>query len=360
MTLTFEEHVFLIVVILNTIIAVLYLLIGSLIMVPIRNRKREGEAERLHDNRRTYLLRFIVMLLCPVVGPLFFFVVHFFYLTIFRFQVELDDVVFSKERVRTQLRADEEREMNVIPLEEAVAVNDQKSLRAAMLNVLKGEIRNSLSAISLALETKDSESSHYAASILSHELSEFRMEVQKLYLGIREEAQEQTEYEDMMLGYTDNVLKQKVFTELEQRRFVQMMAEAAESFYMEGALFYHYFYNDVSMVHKYDSKMYEGIKTLYRTIKEIYKAKGRVSGAGQADREYIYLLLLALKNEIRGGEKGYGNRVKSICQETENREVIGSNRVSVLDKGNRLLYFVLRHPWGWAIAGVRMGFLVKK
>ena len=129
---------------------------------------------------------------------------------------------------------------------------------------------------------------------------------------------------------------------------------------MEGALFYHYFYNDVSMVHKYDSKMYEGIKTLYRTIKEIYKAKGRVSGAGQADREYIYLLLLALKNEIRGGEKGYGNRVKSICQETENREVIGSNRVSVLDKGNRLLYFLLRHPWGWAIAGVRMGFLMKK
>lgn len=42
MTLTFEEHVFLIVVILNTIIAVLYLLIGSLIMVPIRNRKEKG------------------------------------------------------------------------------------------------------------------------------------------------------------------------------------------------------------------------------------------------------------------------------------------------------------------------------
>ena len=60
------------------------------------------------------------------------------------------------------------------------------------------------------------------------------MEVQKLYLGIREEAQEQTEYEDMMLGYTDNVLKQKVFTELEQRRFVQMMAEAAESFYTKN------------------------------------------------------------------------------------------------------------------------------
>ena len=169
MTLTLDEYTFLIVVIINTIIAVLYLLIGILVMVPVRNRRKEGETERLHDNRRTYLLRFIVMILCPVVGPLFFFAVHLFYLTIFRFQVELDDVIFSKERVRTQLKADEERERNVVPLEEAIAVNDQKSLRVAMLNVLKGEIQNSLAAISLALETKDSESSHYAASILSHE-----------------------------------------------------------------------------------------------------------------------------------------------------------------------------------------------
>ena len=234
MVLTWSEHVFFIIVLINTVVAVLYLLAGTLIMVPIRNRKREGEAERLHDNRRTYLLRFIVMLLCPVVGPLFFLVVHLFYLTVFRFQAELDDVVFSKERVRTQLKADEDREMNVIPLEEAIAVNDRKSLRTAMLNVLKGEIKDSLSAISLALETKDSESSHYAAAILSYELSEFRMEVQKLYLGIREEADDQTEYEDMMINYTDNVLKQKVFTELEQNRFVRMMAEAAESFYKKN------------------------------------------------------------------------------------------------------------------------------
>ena len=216
MSLSRDEYIFLIVVLVNTIIAVLYFLISILFVVPVRNRKREGEDERLHDNRRTCLLRFIVMLLCPVVGPLFFFMVHLFYLTVFRFQVELDDVMFSKGRVRTQLKADEEREMNVIPLEEAIAVNDRKSLRTAMLNVLKGEIKDSLSAISLALETKDSESSHYAAAVLSHELNEFRIEVQKLYLGIREEKDDQTEYEDTMINYTDKILKQKVFTQLEQ------------------------------------------------------------------------------------------------------------------------------------------------
>ena len=94
MTLTLDEYTFLIVVIINTIIAVLYLLIGILVMVPVRNRRKEGETERLHDNRRTYLLRFIVMILCPVVGPLFFFAVHLFYLTIFRYQVELDDALY--------------------------------------------------------------------------------------------------------------------------------------------------------------------------------------------------------------------------------------------------------------------------
>lgn len=234
MSLSRDEYIFLIVVLINTLAAVLYFLISILFVVPVRNRKREGEEERLHDNRRTYLLRFIVMLLCPVVGPLFFFTVHLFYLTVFRFQVELDDVMFSKGRVRTQMKADEEREMNVIPLEEAIAVNDRKSLRTAMLNVLKGEIKDSLSAISLALETKDSESSHYAASVLSHELNEFRIEVQKLYLNIREEKDDQTEYEDMMINYTDKILRQKVFTPLEQDRFVKMMIEAAESFYAKN------------------------------------------------------------------------------------------------------------------------------
>ena len=199
MVLTWSEHVFFIIVLINTVVAVLYLLAGTLIMVPIRNRKREGEAERLHDNRRTYLLRFIVMLLCPVVGPLFFLVVHLFYLTVFRFQAELDDVVFSKERVRTQLKADEDREMNVIPLEEAIAVNDRKSLRTAMLNVLKGEIKDSLSAISLALEAKDSFLYHYWAAILRYELGEFRVDVQMMFLGFLDYTAEPFVLVDVMI-----------------------------------------------------------------------------------------------------------------------------------------------------------------
>ena len=46
---------------------------------------------------------------------------------------------------------------------------------------------------------------------------------------------------------------------------------------LEGALHYHYFYNDTSIVHKYDEYMYEGIRILTDTIKEIFMGKN-ISG----------------------------------------------------------------------------------
>lgn len=235
MILTREEFIFLIVLIINLLVALAYYLWNTVFAVsakPLKNRKETTEG--LYDNRRTYLIRFIVMLLCPVIGPLFFLLSHLLYLAFFWSQVDLEDVVFSKDRVRIQLKADEERERNVVPLEEAVSINDKKSLRAAMLNILKGDIRDSLDSIALALDVEDSESSHYASSVLSDQLNHFRMTAQKLYLEAQAD-DSGTEYERMLIDYMDGVLKQKVFSEIEQKRFAHMMAEAAEGIYEKDA-----------------------------------------------------------------------------------------------------------------------------
>ena len=236
MTLSREEQIFLLVLIINTVIAVIYFLVGILIMVPVRGRKKKEETERLRDNRRTYLIRFIVMLLCPVFGIVFFFVSHLLFLTIFRRKVDLEDVVFSKERVRTQLKADEDRERNLVPIEEAIVINDNKSLREVMLNTVKGDIKDFLSAISMALDTEDSESAHYAASILSFELDEFRLEVERLYEEIKEEEPGETGAERKLLDYMNVILKQKVFTDKKQKRYVRMMADVAETFFEKNPL----------------------------------------------------------------------------------------------------------------------------
>lgn len=226
--MSFSERVFLIVLIINTIIAIAYFLWGIL-----AHTKNE-----LGENRRiAVVLRGVVILLCPVVGVCFFLVSIFIGFVFFRATVDLDDVMFSKERVKTMEKADEEREKNIVPLQEALSVTDHTKLRQLMLNVLKGDIDKSLSTIALALDSEDSETSHYAASILSKALNEFRINVRKLQQEIeRETKKEGDEFRKaecgiLLLEYMDSVLCQKVFTEVEQKYFVDIMAKTGEYLY---------------------------------------------------------------------------------------------------------------------------------
>ena len=63
---------------------------------------------RKEGKRKGFIIRAIVMLCCPVIGPCFFLVGNVLYLTVFSGAVDLEDVIFSKERVKTYLHADEE------------------------------------------------------------------------------------------------------------------------------------------------------------------------------------------------------------------------------------------------------------
>ena len=61
------------------------------------------------------------------------------------------------------------------------------------------------------------------------------MKVQKIYTDIKEEKPEQTDSEEMLIDYMNRILCQKVFTEIEQAKFVNIMVEAAESIYQKNA-----------------------------------------------------------------------------------------------------------------------------
>ena len=116
----------------------------------------------------------------------------------------------------------------MVPLEEALAINEKKSLRMVMMNMVKGEMQDSLAAIALALDSEDSESSHYAASVLVDELNEFRARVQALTLEIQEEKEDETAVEEMLIDYMDKILKLQIFTSVEQKRFALILADTAE------------------------------------------------------------------------------------------------------------------------------------
>lgn len=222
----------------------------------------DGETGRpLRDGRVVYVMKFIIMLLCPVAGPIFFGVGHILFRFVFRQDVHLEDVIFSKERVRTNERADEERERNIAPLEEALAVSDKESLRGLMLNVIRGDVHNSLAAISLALNSQDSETSHYAASVLQDELNDFRGNVQKVWREIEKEEEDETDCEYYLIPYMNNMLEQKVFTDMEQRNMVKKFVDVGESLFRKSPQRFTSQYYEWICMRLLDVRDFEGMET---------------------------------------------------------------------------------------------------
>lgn len=214
-----SEQVFIVVLILNTLIAVVY---GIWNFIQCRIREKSV---------KEYMIRMAIMLMCPVVGPMFFAVVKLIGVLFFRQDVDLADVIFSKERVTTYLHADEEQESNVVPIEEALVICDKENLRNLMMNVVRGDVEESLASIALALNSNDSETSHYAATVLRDVLNDFRAHTQELFIVMNRNEKDSCEYASLLIEYMNGVLKQEVFQEAEQRSFVYMMEKACDYLY---------------------------------------------------------------------------------------------------------------------------------
>lgn len=212
--MTRSEQVFLLILILNTMVA-----IGYLICCTIRNGWKA-------PRRKEYWIKTIVMIICPLVGPVFFFAVWFVYYLLFHQNVDLEDVVFSKERVETHLKADEEQEGNMVPIEEALVVCDKDNLRTLVMNVVRGDVEKSLSSIALALNSEDSETAHYAATVLRDVLNDFRGQVQELHIAINRKEKGWDDYACILIEYMHSILSQDVFQEAEQTEFIAIMEEA--------------------------------------------------------------------------------------------------------------------------------------
>jgi len=209
----------------NLILSLLFVIWGTLI-VP-----NTGIKEYVPGGRKRYVLLAAVFVLCPAVGILVYAMTVVFGRILSHTNVSLDDVVFSKERVETYARADEDIEKDITSFEEAIAISDYRSLRQLMLNVLRGDIKKSLAAISLALNSQDSETSHYAAAALRDELGGFRETVQKLYIEIGKRDDNCAKYCAMAIEYMNGVLEQHVLAQMEQNRYTLMLDEIGSVLY---------------------------------------------------------------------------------------------------------------------------------
>lgn len=112
----------------------------------------------------------------------------------------------------------------------------------------------------------------------------------------------------------------------------------------EGSYFYHYRLVGESIVHNYNPRLLKNLELTDKTFREILADKKVKGYEQQMDREYIMMLLVILKNELRCPDKDTAARVKNLFLRPDIRKKVTSTKVDVTSKANRLLYFCIKHP----------------
>lgn len=120
---------------------------------------------------------------------------------------------------------------------------------------------------------------------------------------------------------------------------------------VEEGYYYHYRLVESSMIHKYNPKLYDNNKFLYKTLRGIVESKNKEEKIKEKamllnglQKEYIFLLFYVLKNELRGPWKGCAARIKRIVREARQESGIHQVKVRVKNKANMLLYLILKYP----------------
>lgn len=215
-------------VVISTLVDVVYFILSM-----VRNeRKKRQQKDGNFDKKKTILI-FLMMLFTPVVGEVFFFGSRLMQKVFFRQKGNLEGAAtFDKSKVESRNPANLERDMNLAPMEEALAVSDKTGLRNLMLSVVKGDVTRYLSSITKALNSKDSETAHYAASVLRDELNNFNAHVTEMKNRIDvADTLEKAALCDELLAYMHVFLSQNIFHGIEKENYVRTMEEIGEIYF---------------------------------------------------------------------------------------------------------------------------------
>ena len=112
----------------------------------------------------------------------------------------------------------------------------------------------------------------------------------------------------------------------------------------KDSYFYHYRLVGSSMVHAYNPHLIDNLRLNDYTFKSILKAKNIENAEEQTDKEFVLMLLVALKNELRSGEPNTPCRVRKLFLQEDIRKKVMSTKVNITSKANKLLYACIRHP----------------
>lgn len=114
--------------------------------------------------------------------------------------------------------------------------------------------------------------------------------------------------------------------------------------YVTDKCYYHYRTVTTSISHSHNTEILDNIKLLCDTCSDVMSEKGIENARTQADREYLRLMFVYVKNELRAQYPGVLSAVRATLMEKSLRDKILKTKLEVSNKANKLIYFGIKHP----------------
>lgn len=180
--------------------------------------------------RSTVFMLSWFLFIVPLCGLLFISLGQFFKYLDRKKNVDMSDISFNQDREKLILPPDSETEMNYVPIQDAMAVSDTASLRRLLLDTLRNNAKKTVSSIAVAMNSSDTETSHYAASIILDALSECRSTAQNM-IDQMQKHPEDVEMNLLTIEYIHEILNMKIMNDIEQKAYIYIMDNVAENLF---------------------------------------------------------------------------------------------------------------------------------
>lgn len=171
-------------------------------------------------NKQVLIMRMLVAGFLPIFGLLLLGITDVYKRTSKKNANELmleSDLLKLAEGSNIFRRTDLEKEMNIVPVEDILFLNDTSTRRKMLIDVLKEQTIWQIGTLETALQNEDSETVHYAAAALTEMRRNLQLQLQDLSVKYEENKQDLEvlrAYADVLKKYLDSSL-------IDQRTFVK-------------------------------------------------------------------------------------------------------------------------------------------
>lgn len=205
----------LLILVLNSLLAIIIFLIGVF--------------QKKYKSSTVIMLSWFVFIV-PFIGLIYILLGLLIKSLLGKRNVDMSEVSFNQERENIILPPDQDIELNYVSIHDAMAVSDTISLRRLLLDTMLIKAKKKVSDIAVAINSNDTEASHYVATMIMDLLSELRSEANNMMESMKK-VPEDVEMNLLTFDYIYDFLSLKIMSDVEQESYIYSLDDVAENLF---------------------------------------------------------------------------------------------------------------------------------